>query len=216
MPIQQLAGEMRQLGALPSPHHPAPPAQYLLLSLLATTASKPCNHFLLSGLLCPQPPAPNQRELRNRLLAQEQLLSKRFLIVCIERELGTALAPVMEPSSSCPGWPNPPSPPFTDPWPWRLRFFRTYRLYPLFSVMSSLVPPRRKEGKREPYLSYARNLFLQLPHARRYVNAPSAPTTAPERPGGPGAWHSSVPGDREARGGRGASGPAEAGKGKGN
>lgn len=82
--------------------------------------------------------------------------------------------------------------------------------------MSTLVPPRRKEGKREPYLSYARNLFLQLPHARRYVNAPSAPTTAPERPGAPGAWHSSVPRDREIRGGQGASGPAEAGEGKGN
>lgn len=82
--------------------------------------------------------------------------------------------------------------------------------------MSSLVPPRRKERKREPYLSYARSLFLQLPHARRYGNAPSAPTTAPARPGGPGTWHSSVPGDREARGGRGASGPAEAGEEKGN
>lgn len=82
--------------------------------------------------------------------------------------------------------------------------------------MSSLVPPRRKERKREPYLSYARSLFLPLPHARRYGNAPSAPTTAPARPGGPGTWHSSVPGDREARGGRGASGPAEAGEEKGN
>lgn len=52
----------------------------------------------------------------------------------------------------------------------------------------------KKEGKREPYLYYACNLFLQLPHAQRYVNAPSAPTTAPARPG-PGARHSSVPGE---------------------
>lgn len=80
-------------------------------------------------------------------------------------------------------------PPSLPPKPWRFRIFRTYRLCPsFFSVMSSLVPPRRKEGRQEPYLSYARNLFLQLPHARHYVNAPSAPTTAPARPGasGPG------------------------------
>lgn len=118
-----------------------------------------------------------------------------------------------------PSWPNLPSLPFIVPpprEPWRFRIFKTYRLSPsLFSGMSSLVPPR-KEGKREPYLSYARNLFLQLPHARRYVNAPSAPTTAPVRPGGLEAWHSSVPGDRETRGGREAPGPAEAREGKGN
>lgn len=65
--------------------------------------------------------------------------------------------------------------------------------------MSSLVPPRRKEGKHEPYLSYACNLFLRLPHARRYINAPSAPTTALAQLGGTRA-----------------SGPAEVGEGKGN
>lgn len=112
---------------------------------------------------------------------------------------------------AAPGWPSPPSPPSMPPWPWRRLWpFRTYRLYPpLFPVMSTLVPPRRKE----PSLSYARHLFLQLPHAPRYVNAPSAPTTAVARPG---AWHSSILKDREARGSRVASGPAEAGEGEGN
>lgn len=55
----------------------------------------------------------------------------------------------------------------------------------LSSILGVVKSGTNKEGKWAPYLSYARNLFLQLPHARRYVNAPSAPTTALTR--GPGA-----------------------------
>lgn len=55
----------------------------------------------------------------------------------------------------------------------------------LSSILGVVKSGTNKEGKWAPYLSYARNLFLQLPHARRYVNAPSAPTTASVR--GPGA-----------------------------
>lgn len=89
-----------------------------------------------------------------------------------------------------PGWPNPPSPPFMAPVAMAIRNFVNVPSLS-FSLLGHVkLVPLRKEGKREPYLSYACNLFLQLPHARRYVNAPSAPTTALERPGGPGAWHS--------------------------
>lgn len=152
-----------------------------------------------------QPPAPNQRELRNRLLAQEQLLSKRFLIVCMEGKLGTALAPVMEPELQLPRPAEPPSPSWLPP-PLRPGLgdsviSSTYRPYP---PLCNVKPGTTKEGKREPYLSYAFNLFLWLPHAQRYVNAPSAPTNAPARPVGPGAWHSPMSRDIEGRGGRGA------------
>lgn len=110
---------------------------------------------------------------------------KCFLIVCLERELGTAVAPVMKPSSSCRGWPSPssPLPSSMPPWPWRLRIFQN--IPSLSSILGVVKSGTNKEGKWAPYLSYARNLFLQLPHARRYVNAPSAPTTALAR--GPGA-----------------------------
>lgn len=110
---------------------------------------------------------------------------KCFLIVCLERELGTAVASVMKPSSSCPGWPSPssPLPSSMPPWPWRLRIFQN--IPSLSSILGVVKSGTNKEGKWAPYLSYARNLFLQLPHARRYVNAPSAPTTALAR--GPGA-----------------------------
>lgn len=112
----------------------------------------------------------------------------------MEGELGTALAPVMKPSSSCPGCPNPPLPPFFTPVALEIQNFQNVPSLS-FSLLGDVKPgTTKKEGKREPYLSYACNLFLQLPQARRYVNAPSAPTTAPARPG-PGAWHSSVPGE---------------------
>lgn len=99
--------------------------------------------------------------------------------------MGTAVAPVMEPSSSCPGWPSlsSPLPSSMTPWPWRLRIFQN--IPSLSSILGVVKSGTNKEGKWAPYLSYARNLFLQLPHARRYVNAPSAPTTALAR--GPGA-----------------------------
>lgn len=105
------AGE-RQSAALASARHPLQPILPLPPSL---SPSSHVTFFRLSCLLCPQPPAPNQRKLRNRLLAQEQLLSERFLIACMEGELGTALAPVMQPSSVCPGWPNPPFTPLIPP-----------------------------------------------------------------------------------------------------
>lgn len=120
-----------------------------------------CNHYfqamqpfsasLASSTHNPQPPI---RELRNHLLAQEQLLSNCFLIVCIAGELGTTLAPVMEPSSSCPGWPNPPSPPFADPWPWQFRFFQNVPSLS-FSLLSDvkLIPLPRKKGRSWSFIS---------------------------------------------------------------
>lgn len=77
----------------------------------------------------------------------------------------------------------PPYPPSMPPWPWRLRVFQN--IPSLSSILGVVKSGTIKEGKWAPYLSYARNLFLQLSQARRYVNAPSAPTTAFVR--GPGA-----------------------------
>lgn len=73
------------ISALPSPQPSSPPqpstfSSHWLQPLLPSHATI----FCLPCLLRPQPPAPNQRELRNSLLAQEQLLSNCFLIVCTE------------------------------------------------------------------------------------------------------------------------------------
>lgn len=134
---------MRQPAALPSNHHhQAPPDQ-----LASPSITQPSSHAIIFASLAfsahnPQP----QRELRNRLLAQEQLLSKCFLIVCMEGELGTALAPVMKPSFSCPGCPNPPFPPFPAPVALEIQNFQNVPSLSFFWVMSSLVPPRRRES----------------------------------------------------------------------
>lgn len=151
MPIQQLVRGSQQLYPLLTTQPLQP------ISLIAPSLS-PSSHatiFRLSSFLCPQPPAPNQRELRNRLLAQEQLLSKCFLIVYMEGELGTALAPVMEPNSSCPGWPNPPHPPPCPPWPWR---FRISQNVPSLSSLLGDVKPgtTKKEGGKVGALSLLR------------------------------------------------------------
>lgn len=62
------------------------------------------------------------------------------------------------------------------PWLWRLQILQN--IPSLSSILRVVKSDTNKEAKWAPYLSYACNLFLQLPHARRYVNAPSAPTTA--------------------------------------
>ncbi|XP_045650980.1 uncharacterized protein LOC123790526 [Ursus americanus] len=108
---------------------------------------------------------------------------------------GHSPGPSDEAKLKLPWLPKPAfAPPFLPLWPWEIQNFQN--VPSLSSSRLGDVKPgtTKKKGKREPYLSYACNLFLQLPHARRYVNAPSAPTTAPARPG-PGAWHSSVPGE---------------------
>lgn len=90
IPIQQLLNEAAS--SLPLlPPNPAPPAWLTSpVHRSAYQATQPFSASLASS--AHNPPAPNQRELRNSILAQEQLLSKRFLIICMERELGTALA----------------------------------------------------------------------------------------------------------------------------
>lgn len=55
-----------------------------------------------------------------------------------------------------------------------------------FFLLSDVKPGTTKKEGGKNYLSYARNLFLQLPHARRYVNAPSGPPQPPPRPGARG------------------------------
>lgn len=84
--IQQLVHEAASISPLCPPSSPT--AQFSpFLHHSAHLAMQP---FSTSCFLGPQPPAPSQRELRNWLLAQEQLLSKCFLIVCREGKLGTA------------------------------------------------------------------------------------------------------------------------------
>lgn len=182
MPIQQLVKEAASSSSLSPPSSSSNPVRFSRPSL---SPPRHATIFCLSSLLCPKPPAPNQIELRNRLLAQQQLLSKCFLIVCIEGELGTALAPVMEPSSSCLGWPNPPSPPLSwPPWPWRFRFFRTYRLYP--SLFSGAVKPgtTKKEGGKAGALSLLRTQPLPPPPTspalcKRTFSPHHSPSAAP-------------------------------------
>lgn len=96
MPIQQLVNEAASSSSLSPLSIPSSPVRFSrpLLSL--------SSHATIFCLLPPLPttPSPNQREVRKRFLAQDQLLSKCFLIVCIEEEIGTALATVTEPRSS--------------------------------------------------------------------------------------------------------------------
>lgn len=153
IPIQQLVIEAASSSPLCPPGSPSSTVRFSHPSLEPSsqaTVSHP------SCLLCPQLPAPNQRELRNRLLAQEQLLSKCFLIVCMEGELGTALAPVMEPSSSCPAWPNPPSPPFIAPVALAIQNFQNVPSLS-FSLLGDVNPgTTKKEGGKAGALSLLR------------------------------------------------------------
>ena len=153
IPIQQLVHEAASSSSLCPPSSPSSPVRF---SRPSRSPSSHATIFRLSCLLCPQPPAPNQRKLRNRLLAQEQLLSKCFLIICMEEKLGKALVPVMEPSSSCPGWPNLPSPPFIAPIGLAIQNFQNVPSLS-FSLLGDVKPgTTKKEREKAGALSLLR------------------------------------------------------------
>lgn len=155
--------------------------------------------------------------MRNWLLAQEQLLSKCFLIVCREGKLGTALAlalaPVMEPSSSCPGWPNLPLPPFIASQALAIQNFHNVPSLSFFLLGDVKPGTTKKEGGKAGDLSLLRTQPLPpAPTRLALCKRTFSPHHSPRAAGSLGAWHNSVPEYRGTRGGRGALAPAEAGE----
>lgn len=137
----------------------------------------------------------------------------------MEGELGTALAPVMKPSFSNPTAQTrlcPPPAPFCAPVALEIRNFQNVP-----SVSSSLlgdVKPgtTKKEGGKAGALSLLRTQPLPpAPTRPALCKRTFSPHHSPSAARPQGLAQLGAP-RREARGGRGASGPAEAGKRKGN
>ena len=127
--------------------------------------------------------------------------------------LAPALAPVMEPSSSCPGWPNLPLLPFIAPQALAIQNFQNVPSLS-FSLLGDVKPgTTKKEGGKAGALSLLRTQPLPpAPTHPALCKRTFSPHHSPNAAGGLGAWHNSVPGDRGTRGGREASAPAEAGE----
>lgn len=124
-----------------------------------------------------------------------------------------ALAPVMEPSSSCPGWPNLPLLPFIAPQALAIHNFQNVPSLS-FSLLGDVKPgTTKKEGEKAGVFSLLRRQPLPpAPTRPALCKRTFSPHHSPSAAGGLGAWHNSVPGDRGTREGRGASAPAEAGE----
>lgn len=136
----------------------------------------------------------------------------------MEGELGTAQAPVMKPSSSNPDCPNPPlpAPPFFAPVALEIQNLQNVPSLS-FSLLGDVKPgTTKKERGKAGALSLLRTQPLPPAPTRpalckRTFSPHHSPSAAQPR----GLAQLGAP-RREARGGRGAPGPAEAEEGKGN